>query len=286
MIRNQARSNKLTVAFGNPEVIKKWGQEWSGTGAACLISDNGNLLPQDLSSKVTVLPFRGNTGFGSGINRAVQKADTPVVLITNPDTLPGNPHSLESLLHFHSEGSLTGGVTVDASGREVHSTGAWPTSDWVRSQVFRHAGSLWNKNIINWLQGSLIMVHRDNFLKLNGFSSSYPLYFEDVDICARAHRQGMRINFSGNSRFIHNEGSGSAGTTATRLSFFHWGMLQYFRDHDSLHADRVRRMILAKCILRTAGYLPVNLGAAKGYYQAFRSILAGTPPALPEVHDG
>ncbi|MCD6587048.1 MAG: glycosyltransferase family 2 protein, partial [Candidatus Fermentibacteraceae bacterium] len=170
----------VTVAFGNPEVIKKWGQEWSGAGAACLISDNGNLLPGDLNKEVAVLPFQGNTGFGRGINRAVQKADTPVVLITNPDTLPGNPYSLESLLHFHSEGSLTGGITVDASGREVHSTGVWPTSDWVRSQVFRHAESLWHRNTTNWLQGSLIMVHRDDFLKLNGFSSNYPLYFEDV----------------------------------------------------------------------------------------------------------
>jgi GT2 family glycosyltransferase len=276
----------VTVAFGNPEVIKRWGQEWSGTGAACLISDNGNLLPRDLSSKVAVLPFRENTGFGSGINRAVQKADTPVVLITNPDTLPENPHSLESLLHYHSEGSLTGGITVDASGRVVHSTGIWPTSNWVRSQVFHKAESLWNKNTTDWLQGSLIMVNTDDFLKLNGFSSSYPLYFEDVDICARAHQEGMSINFSGNSRFIHDEGSGSAGTTATRLSFFHWGMLQYFRDHDPLRADRVRKMILTKCILRTAGYLPGDPGAAKGYYRAFMSILAGAPPTLPEVHDG
>ena len=276
----------VTVAFGSSDAVRKWAQEWSSTGASCLISDNGNRIPSDISIKAGVLPFTGNKGFGAGINRAVQEADTPVVLITNPDTLPGNPESLKTLLDCHTQGSFTGATTVDSSGKEIHSTGVWPHKDWVRSQIFKSAESLWRRDRMDWLQGSLMMVHRDDFLRLGGFSSKYPLYFEDVDICSRAGKQGMSINFCHESRFIHDEGSGSDRVTATRLSCFHWGLLEFFRNHDPAIAGAVRKMIIAKCILRFAVYAIIDPEAARGYYQAFRSVLSGVAPKLPGALNG
>ena len=271
----------VTVAFGNPEVVRKWVERWLSTGAACLIADNGNQITKDIQDMATVLPFTGNQGFGMGINRAVQESDSSVVLITNPDTLPENSGSLSALLDFHSRGSLTGGFTIDSSGKEVHSTGTWPTGDWVRSQIFSSAKTLWQKDHFDWLQGSLIMVHRDDFLRLDGFSSRYPLYFEDVDLCARAADSGMKINLCKTEKFIHDEGSGSAKATATRLSCFHWGLLELFKMHDPANAEAVRRMIIAKCVLRMAAYTLINPRASRGYYRALRAVISGIPPELP-----
>jgi GT2 family glycosyltransferase len=273
----------VTVAFGTPEVVSKWVREWSKTGVSCVISDNGNQIPGGLCAHAKILPFAGNTGFGAGINRAVQESETPIVLITNPDTLPESSGSLTALADYHTQGSFTGGFTVDCSNREVHSTGIWPTLSWVRSQIFKPAGTLFCRDRIDWLQGSLIMVHREDFLKLGGFSGGYPLFFEDVDICARAAKSGMGIDLCRDARFIHNEGSGSDRVTATRLSCYHWGMLQFFLNNDPSNASAARRYIIAKCMARLIAYSVLYPDASKGYLLALKSIQRGTPPTLPKA---
>ncbi|MCK5786146.1 MAG: glycosyltransferase family 2 protein [Candidatus Sabulitectum sp.] len=276
----------VTVAYGSSDVVRKWAHEWSSTGASCLISDNGNRIPSDISGKVRVLPFTGNKGFGSGINRAVLESTTPVVLITNPDTRPEHKESLDVLYDHHSRGSFTGAATVDKAGNKIHSTGIWPSRNWVRSQVFRPAESLWRSDRVDWLQGSLIMAHRDDFLELEGFSSNYPLYFEDVDICARAKKLGFNINVCPEAGFIHDEGSGSDRVTATRLACYHWGMLQFFRDHHPASVISVRKMLIAKCILRLAAYAVTDREAARGYYTALRSVYREIAPMLPGNSNG
>lgn len=271
----------VTVAYGNPEAVRNWTREWSETGASCVISDNGNRIPAEIGGNVKVLPFTGNTGFGQGINRAVRECDDPVVLITNPDTLPENTESLRTMLDYHSSGSLTGGRTLDSVGRPVHSTGIWPTVNWVRSQIFKPAGTLWRKDRIDWLQGSLILIHRNDFLQLDGFGSRFPLFFEDVDLFARARKLGMNVDLCEGSRFVHEQKPGSERATSTRLSCFHWGMLEFFRNHDSPNADAVRRMIITKCILRLFAYAAINPEVVRGYYRGLQSVLRGIAPTLP-----
>lgn len=271
----------VTVAFGNSDVVRKWVRKWSDSGASCLISDNGNQIPPDISTRVRVLPFTGNKGFGAGINRAVLEADTPIILITNPDTLPENRESLKVLHNYHTEGRFTGAVTVDPAGNKVNSTGIWPNKNWVRSQVFKPAESLFREDRIDWLQGSLIMVHKNDFLKTGGFNSRYPLYFEDVDLCSRGLAHGLGIDFCRESQFIHDEGTGSSRVTATRLSCFHWGMLEFFKEHDSINASAVRKLLIAKCILRMSAFFLRDIEVTRGYYRALNSILSGLPPGLP-----
>ncbi len=276
----------VTVAFGSPDVVGTWINEWSDTGASCIISDNGNLMPASTGNRARVLPFTGNEGFGAGINRAVLESDSPVVLITNPDTLPRSAESLSNLLDYHTRGSITGALTVDSSGKEVHSTGIWPDRAWVKSQVFRQAENLWREDQIDWLQGSLMMVHRDDFLRIGGFSSRFPLYFEDVDVCSRGRKQGMNIDYFKQGGFIHDEGSGSDQARVTRLSCYHWGLLEFFRNHDPGNAEVVRKMIIAKCILRSISYAVVDVKAARGYYRALLSVLKGVAPKLPGSVNG
>ncbi len=276
----------VTVAYGSSDVVKKWAVKWSEAGATCVIADNGNLISPDVSSYAKVLPFSGNSGFGAGINRAVQEADTPVVLITNPDTLPGNADSLEILYNSHSHGNLTTGATFNSQQSLIHSTGIWPSRDWIRTQICRPAKSLWRRDRMDWLQGSLIMADRDSFLDLGGFSNNFPLYFEDVDLCFRAKKRGMAINYCSESSFIHDEGSGSERASATRLSCFHWGLLEFFRNHDPENLNSVRRMLIAKCIVRIFSYSLWDFQAVKGYSLALRSLFTGIPPELPGSVNG
>ncbi len=276
----------VTTAFGNPAGLMQWASRWLELNVRCIVCDNGDVIPDALPDGVRVLPFKGNTGFGGGINRAVSCADTPLILVTNPDTLPCSPGSLSSLMESHLPGSISSGVLLNSEGNEVASGGIWPDIKWLKKQIFGKTESLWRDDRIDWVQGALILCHKEDFVKLQGFSPRFPLYFEDVDFCARAEKQGMGISRCRECRFIHDEGSGADEATATRLSCFHWGMLEYFRIHDPENAEAARKLIMAKCILRFFAYGLFNRQAARGYFTALQSVSGRVPPGLPEVSNG
>ena len=87
----------VTVAFGNSEVVSNWSEKWASLGVDCIIANNGSSIPVSYGDRVKVLPSIGNIGYGAAINRAVAEVQTPIVLITNPDTLPYSTDSLEKL---------------------------------------------------------------------------------------------------------------------------------------------------------------------------------------------
>lgn len=240
----------------------------------------------DLPRGVIILPYSGNTGFGQGINRAVEASDTELILITNPDTLPKDRSSLRTLEEEHEKGTISAGITIDARGKGAPSTGVWPELPWVRDQLLRSARPLWRCDRFDWLQGSLLMVRRDDFLLLGGFTGSYPLYFEDVDLSAKAEEAGIRRVLNPDSVFVHKEGTGSEGARSVRLAGFHWGMCEFFRYHRPLQYPGARRYVIAKCLLRAAIYLSVSGDSCKGYVHALKAILHNRVPGLPERSHG
>ncbi len=259
---------------------------WGSLGCRCIVCDNGGGLSTASGGGMTVLPFKGNPGFGAGINRAAAEADTPLILITNPDTLPKGPESLESLVSAHSPGTIAGGLTIGSSGEIIHSTGIWPDLPWIKSQVFSRAAPLWRDDRFDWLQGSLMLVSREEFLELGGFSGDYPLYFEDTDLCARAVKAGMKMVFHEDSRFVHPPGTGSSGSPAVRISCFHWGLAEFFRKHEPGAFPAARRYILAKCALRALSIWPLMPSSARGYAIALMSLARRCPPRLPRRSHG
>jgi len=44
----------------------------------------------------------------------------------------------------------------------------------------------------DWVAGSFMVIHRDLFTRLGGFDEKYFMYFEDLDLCQRARREGER----------------------------------------------------------------------------------------------
>jgi GT2 family glycosyltransferase len=45
----------------------------------------------------------------------------------------------------------------------------------------------------DWLAGMFMVFRSKTYIKLNGFDESYFLYYEDVDICRRAYKLGLKI---------------------------------------------------------------------------------------------
>jgi len=277
------RVTVVTVAFGNSNVVNNWVKAWSSLGVDCVIANNGSPISVNYGERVRVLPSIGNIGYGAAVNRAVAEVQTPIVLITNPDTLPSSSDSLIKLLNSHKEGVITGATTVNSTGGPVHSTGVWPESSWVKSQIIRSASSLWRPDRYDWLQGGLLMVQKKDFLKLGGFDQRYPLYFEDIDFCANATKAGISMNYCETTHFIHDEGTGAERATVTRLSCFHWGMYLFFQKHVPSKVNSIKRMLICKCIVRIVQNSIFHPEQTNGYIASLKSIVRNKAPVLPKA---
>lgn len=225
----------------------------------------------------------GNMGFGAGVNAAVRACETPLILVTNPDTLPETPSSLPALLGFHREGTLSGAALLDGAGNLAASGGRWPTVQWVAAQVFRRARPLWNGLPPNWIQGALILAERSLFIsELGGFHRDYPLYFEDVDLCARAHARSVETRFCEGARFVHREGTGAPPAGAVRLACFHWGMWKWFDLNRPGLSGTVRWLVMLKCLVRMSVF-PASSPERQGYALALTALRSRISPTLPSL---
>jgi GT2 family glycosyltransferase len=273
----------LTVAANSGEALLNWRDAWTPAGCRLLLADNGSSDGFPEKSGVPVIQTGGNQGFGHGVNAAVLACDTPLVIVTNPDTVPETPSSLAALLEFHREGTLSGAVLLDGSGNPVASGGRWPTVPWVAAQVFRRARPLSNGTPPNWVQGALICSERSVFLNsLGGFHRGFPLYFEDVDLCARALAKSIQTRFCEGARFVHREGTGAPRAGAVRLACFHWGMWKWFDLNRPGSSDAVRRLVMLKCLVRM-GVFSRSSPEWQGYAAALTALRRRVAPKLPRL---
>lgn len=273
----------MTVAANSGEALLHWRDSWRAAASPLLIVDNGSSDGFPEKSGVPLIRAPGNIGFGPGINLGARAVDTRLILITNPDTLPENPGELQRLLSFHETGTLSGGLLVNRRGEPEPSGGVWPTVSWVAGQIPFRARRLWREDRVDWVQGALILTETRCFLhNLQGFHRDFPLYFEDVDLCARALDLGVATRFDRRARFVHIEGSGAPSAPGVRISCFHWGLWRWFEGHRPASAAKVRRLLRAKCLLRLL-ILPRNSPVRKGYSLALGSLTRGEPPSLPSL---
>lgn len=273
----------VTVAANSGEALFRWRDAWTPSGCRLLVADNGSSDGSPERSGLPVVPVGGNPGFGCGVNAAVAACDTPLVLITNPDTVPEKGDSLASLLGFHREGTLSGAVLLDGSGNAAPSGGRWPTVPWVAAQVTGRAKSLWRGLPPDWIQGALICSERLTFLSsLGGFSREFPLYFEDVDLCSRAKARSIGTRFCEGARFVHREGTGAPSAGAARLACFHWGMWKWFDLNRPASSETVRRLVMLKCLVRICMF-PWSPPRRRGYGTALSALISRTAPKLPPL---
>jgi len=105
----------LTVAANSGGALLQWRDAWTPTGCRLLVADNGSSDGFPGRSDVPVIRTGGNLGFGCGVNIAVAACATPLVLVTNPDTVPENPQANPETTIFQR-----------VSGRPGPSSGAFP----------------------------------------------------------------------------------------------------------------------------------------------------------------
>ena len=195
----------------------------------------------------------GNEGFAAGVNQGVRSTYAPLILLLNPDTRLET--GIESLIACFDEPKTggAGGLLVGTDGKPQ--TGFMvrnlPTPTALAFEVLG-VNRLWPQNRSNWQYrclgnnpmasvcveqpaGAFFMFRRAGWEQVGGLDENFwPVWFEDVDFCARLRAAGSTLRYQPEARAIH-EGGHSVGRIPSGLRERYWygSLLKYAAKHYS-----------------------------------------------------
>lgn len=193
-------------------------------------------LPDD--SRVVVIHNSRPKGFGANHNEAFTRCQSQWFVVLNPDVmLQSNPFPALLQAADQSNVGLVSPRAISALGTPEDGWRRFPTlfgllRKWwgLGDGRYEHPAPDAPAFSVEWVSGLCMCFRSDAYAALNGFDEGFFLYYEDVDICARAWRKGMGVLACPAALVVHD------GQRASRRSFLHmrWhfkSMLRYFGKH-------------------------------------------------------
>lgn len=139
-------------------------------------------------------------GFGANHNQAFRHCREPFYCVLNPDIeLAGNPFPGLLQCLDENQASLSAPLILAPNGVVEDSARRFPT---LMGLLFKLLGGPDGRYAVevrqpvfspDWVAGMFMLFRAPDFARLGGFDERYFLYYEDVDICKRAWRAGMKV---------------------------------------------------------------------------------------------
>jgi N-acetylglucosaminyl-diphospho-decaprenol L-rhamnosyltransferase len=247
--------------------------------------------------RLELITISRNIGFAAGVNQGARASGGEVVVLLNPDAV-AEPHAIDALLECvaTSGAAAVGGALLASDGGVAQGFvfRRLPTLVSLLCEVLL-VNQLWPGNPVNRRYrcldadtsvpqeveqpaGACLAVRRTVWDQLQGMDAAfYPVWFEDVDFCARLREAGEKIWYCPEARF-HHSGAHSVGELnfADKQSFWYENMLRYARKHFATWQVLILRMgiVLGMGLRMLASLLgrkppDVSLGdALRGYAHA------------------
>lgn len=188
-----------------------------------------------LDERVIVLRNVVPKGFGANHNSAFVHCETPFFCPLNPDIkISGDPFDvLVKRLADAPEAALVAPLIVTPDGEPDDNFRRFPTLCSLATKAVvgqRGAYSVLPGNGVfcpEWAAGMFMLFRSSAYRELRGFDEAYYLYYEDVDICVRAWRRGMKVMGCPEVAVVHD----ARRESRRNLRFMRWhaeSMLRYF----------------------------------------------------------
>jgi N-acetylglucosaminyl-diphospho-decaprenol L-rhamnosyltransferase len=150
-------------------------------------------------------------GFGANHNAAFAYAESEYWCVLNPDvTFIENPFTgLLLALKMESIG-IVAPLVINPRGDVEDSARHFPTAFSLSLKLIGYDRTRYAIDkgqpffYPDWVAGMFMLFNARNFRLLDGFDERYFLYYEDVDICRRARRQGLKIVLCPKVSVIHD----------------------------------------------------------------------------------
>ena len=209
-----------------------------------------------------VLSNTHNNGYAKACNQALAISKGRHLLLLNSDTIISN-HALVTLVEYLDSHPDVGAVSCKQWTGEGHLNQTCFPFPSLRDH-FYHA-SLFQRvaprmqaaaaamqavdctlsQNVDWANGACLVVRTDLLRQLGGLDEGFFMYFEDVDLCRRIHRQGYRVHHLAEAEIVHLVGR-SSGRAVDRLNL-EWELsrIRYIEKHFSPGKRAVMKIWIA-----------------------------------------
>lgn len=193
--------------------------------AKIIVVDNGStdqsvkVLTQNFPS-VDIIQLENNYGFCGGYNRSLKQIESEYIVLLNSD-VEVTPNWLTPLLSVlkkhpnvaavqpkilsytkkdHFEYAGAGGGFIDSLG--------YP---FCRGRLFNYtakdSGQYNDTREVFWTSGACMAIRSEIFHDLGGFDETFFAHMEEIDLCWRIQRAGLKVFYCGESQVYHVGGS-------------------------------------------------------------------------------
>lgn len=186
---------------------------------------------------VKLIRLQKNLGFAGGHNIAYCQTNTPVFIVLNPDVnvVPGSLEMLVEIFGKFPKAAVVGPQLLNPDGSPQFSARRFYNWQTVLARRLPLPGREklcylhLMKNLdqttiqcVDWVLGAAMAIRRAAFSRKELFDTRYKLYFEDVDLCYFAHKNGWDVMYCPQSRMIHDHQRTSAKTFINSALVYHF----------------------------------------------------------------
>jgi GT2 family glycosyltransferase len=176
----------------------------SGTGEGSRLADEFGIAALTLSR---------NDGVAGGYNAAIGWAcrrGYEQILLLNNDVIVSDARLVDRLAQAAGPRVAAVGPVVREADGTVWSAGG--RIDWLTGHARRlHKPLDATPYIVDWVDGSCLLVRIDAVREVGGLSEAFFLYWEEVDWCVRAKRHGLRCVVDPATSVTHLRGASATG---------------------------------------------------------------------------
>lgn len=244
----ELRATALVVTYNSREHIADCLNSLIGAGLAVRVVDNASSdgtasLVAARFPDVPLIANQDNAGFPAAVNQAfdgieADGAATDIVLLVNPDAMvpAETARAMVGTLRARPDIGVVGPRLLDANGEIGFSTGPFETIGVFVGRLianrlparargfFRRHTRLRQYDIcraggppvaVERLAGALMAVRTEVFRRAGGLDEGYFMYYEDVELCLQAWRQGAKVVYLPEADARHIGGASSSDPTWT-----------------------------------------------------------------------
>lgn len=164
-----------------------------------------------------------NSGFGFGCIIGVSESSGEQLLFMNPDVV-ASVEDIRSLIAEKAAHPDVGIITPRQVGEDGRPQKVFDEFPGVinQSKVLKALSRLLapgrkpdpradHDSLVycDWVTGAFILIDRDDYDRIGGWSPDYWMYAEDADLCRRAHDVGLRVAYTPTVEVFHAHGGSS-----------------------------------------------------------------------------
>ncbi len=187
----------------------------ASTDGSVKVIENSKLKMQNYNAKLKIIKNNKNMGFASAVNRGVEEASGDLIVLLNTDVIPEAGFLKAVLPHFNDPQVFAVGFMqkCDEAGKIIFRGRG--VGKFSRGFLIHSRGEV-DKDDTLWVSGGAGVFRKKIWQTLGGMNPLYnPFYWEDIDICYRAHKAGYKLVFERNSAVIHNQNKGAIRSNYT-----------------------------------------------------------------------